>query len=141
MFFFPLLSFFSWAIFFPCSHFFLGPFFSLFFLLAAIGKIYIFFSLEPFSYHAFFFPCSHFFPGPFFFLTLTFFLGLFYPLFFLLTAIGKIKRTAGERKRTRHTHGSEGRREGARLPAQWNAYVDGTIRVVIDVMVPSFRQE
>jgi hypothetical protein len=27
------------------------------------------------------------------------------------------------------------------LPAQWNAYVDGTIRVVIDVMVPSFRQE
>jgi len=41
----------------------------------------------------------------------------------------------------RHTHGSEGRREGARLLARWSAYVDGTIRVVIDVMVPGFRQE
>jgi hypothetical protein len=39
-----------------------------------------------------------------------------------------------ERKRTRQTHGSEGRREGARLPARWSAYVDGTIRVVTDVM-------
>jgi len=46
-----------------------------------------------------------------------------------------------ERKRTRQTHGSEGRREGARLPARWSAYVDRTIRVVTDVMVPGFRQE
>jgi hypothetical protein len=68
-------------------------------------------------------------------------LGIFYPLLFLLAIIGKILKTAGERKRTRHTHGSEGRREGARLLARWSAYVDGTIRVVIEVTVPGFRQE